>query len=91
MAAKEVKGAAVADEVVVSESHYHSKKDRVFVRAIAGPYNLKDELARLRAMPRVRKEAATSKPMKLAPTTTTFFALLALATIALLSANERRK
>ena len=51
----EVKGAAVADEVVVSESHYHSKKDRVFVRAIAGPYNLKDELARLRAMPRVRK------------------------------------
>jgi quercetin dioxygenase-like cupin family protein len=53
--AKEVKGAAAADEVVVSESHYHSKKDRVFVRAIAGPYNLKDELARLRAMPRVRK------------------------------------
>jgi len=52
---KEVKGAAVADEVVVSESHYHSKKDRIFVRAIAGPYNLKDELARLRAMPRVRK------------------------------------
>ena len=30
--AKEVKGAAVADEVVVSESHYHSKKDRIFVR-----------------------------------------------------------
>ena len=55
MAAKEVKGAAVVDEVVVSESHYHSKKDRIFVRAIAGPYNLKDELARLRAMPRVRK------------------------------------
>jgi len=55
MAAKEVKGAAAADEVIVSESHYHSKKDRVFVRAIAGPYNLKDELARLRAMPRVRK------------------------------------
>jgi gentisate 1,2-dioxygenase len=55
MAAKEVKGAAVADEVVVNESHYHSKKDRIFARAIAGPYNLKDELARLRAMPRVRK------------------------------------
>jgi gentisate 1,2-dioxygenase len=55
MAAKEVKGAAVADEVVVNESHYHSKKDRFFARAIAGPYNLKDELARLRAMPRVRK------------------------------------
>src|SRR6267142_1669018 len=37
------------------ESHYHSKKDRVFVRAIAGQYNLKDELKRLRAVPRVRK------------------------------------
>ncbi|MDB5765167.1 MAG: hypothetical protein JWQ21_4162, partial [Herminiimonas sp.] len=23
------------------ESHYSSKKDRVFLRAIAGPYNLK--------------------------------------------------
>ena len=55
MAAKEVKGAVVVDEVVVNESHYHSKKDRIFARAIAGPYNLKDELARLRAMPRVRK------------------------------------
>jgi gentisate 1,2-dioxygenase len=55
MSAKEVQGAAVADEVVVNESHYHSKKDRIFARAIAGPYNLKDELARLRAMPRVRK------------------------------------
>ncbi len=38
-----------------NESHYHSKKDRIFVRAIAGAYNLKDELARLRALPRVRK------------------------------------
>jgi gentisate 1,2-dioxygenase len=38
-----------------NESHYHSKKDRVFVRAIQGNYNLKEELARLRAMPRVRK------------------------------------
>jgi gentisate 1,2-dioxygenase len=37
------------------ESHYHSKKDRVFVRAIAGHYGLKDELARLRSLPRVRK------------------------------------
>ena len=37
------------------ESHYHSKKDRIFVRAIAGQYNLKDELNRLRAVPRVRK------------------------------------
>ena len=38
-----------------NESHYHSKKDRVFVRAIAGQYNLKEELARLRSLPRVRK------------------------------------
>ena len=37
------------------EALYHSKKDRVFVRAIAGAYNLKDELARLRAQPRVRR------------------------------------
>ncbi len=37
------------------ESHYSSKKDRVFVRSITGHYKLKDELARLRAMPRVRK------------------------------------
>jgi quercetin dioxygenase-like cupin family protein len=36
-------------------SHYHDKTDRVFVRAIAGHYNLKDELARLRSMPRVVK------------------------------------
>ena len=42
-------------EPVANESHYHSKKDRVFVRAIQGHYNLKEELARLRAMPRVRK------------------------------------
>lgn len=34
---------------------YHSKKDRVFVRGIEGAYNLGEELARLRAMPRVRK------------------------------------
>ncbi len=34
---------------------YHSKKDRIFVRAIAGAYNLKDEMARLRSMPRVRR------------------------------------
>lgn len=37
------------------ESHYTSKKDRVFLRAIAGPYNLNAELDRLRAMPRVIK------------------------------------
>jgi uncharacterized RmlC-like cupin family protein len=46
---------APAPEVLVNESHYHSKKDRIFVRAIQGHYNLKEELARLRAMPRVRK------------------------------------
>ena len=38
-----------------TESHYASNKDRVFVRAIQGQYSLKEELARLRAMPRVRK------------------------------------
>lgn len=48
------KGAA-APEPAGNESHYHSRKARVFVRAIQGDYSLKDELARLRAMPRVRK------------------------------------
>ncbi len=38
-----------------NESHYHSKKDRVFVRGIQGKYSLTEELARLRSMPRVRK------------------------------------
>ncbi len=42
-------------ETVPNESHYHSKKDRVFIRAIAGSYNLKTELQRLRSLPRVRK------------------------------------
>ena len=51
---KETKGATLT-EPVVNESHYHGKKDRVFVRAIQGEYNLKQELARLRAQPRVRK------------------------------------
>jgi mannose-6-phosphate isomerase-like protein (cupin superfamily) len=37
------------------ESHYSSKKDRVFVRGIQGQYSLAEELARLRAMPRVIK------------------------------------
>jgi quercetin dioxygenase-like cupin family protein len=41
--------------IVENESHYHSKKDRIFVRGIAGKYSLKDELQRLRDMPRVRK------------------------------------
>ena len=35
--------------------YYHSKKDRIFVRAIQGAYNMTEELNRLRAMPRVRK------------------------------------
>ena len=35
------------------ESHYSSKKDRVFVRGIQGAYSLTDELKRLRSMPRV--------------------------------------
>ena len=47
--------ASTKKAVVPVESHYHSKKDRVFVRAIQGQYSLKEELARLRAMPRVRK------------------------------------
>ena len=40
-----------------TESHYSSKKDRVFVRGVQGQYSLKEELARLRSMPRVRKGA----------------------------------
>src|SRR6266568_2205172 len=46
---------AQAERQMGIESHYSSKKDRVFVRSITGHYKLKDELARLRAMPRVRK------------------------------------
>lgn len=38
-----------------NESHHFSKKDRVFLRPIAGAYNLKDELLRLRSVPRVIK------------------------------------
>src|SRR2546422_2394295 len=37
------------------DSHYSSKKDRVFVRGMQGQYSLREELARLRAMPRVTK------------------------------------
>jgi quercetin dioxygenase-like cupin family protein len=48
-------GVEPATAAIPNESHYHSKKDRVFVRGIQGHYSLKDELARLRAMPRVRK------------------------------------
>ena len=42
------------------ESHYSSKKDRVFVRGIQGQYSLKEELARLRSLPRVRKGSEIS-------------------------------
>src|ERR1019366_1075196 len=37
------------------ESHYDSKKERVFVRGISGACNLKDELKRLRSLPWVIK------------------------------------
>jgi quercetin dioxygenase-like cupin family protein len=37
------------------ESHHNSEKDRIFVRAIAGKYSLKDEFDRLRSLPRVLK------------------------------------
>src|ERR1700736_3767451 len=37
------------------ESHYSSKNDRVFVRGIEGGYSLKEELTRLRSLPRVIK------------------------------------
>ena len=46
---------AVQKGAAGTESHYHSKKDRVFVRGIQGQYSLKEELKRLRSMPRVRK------------------------------------
>jgi len=38
---------------------YHGQTDRVFVRAIAGEYNLTQELARLRSLPRVIKGRQT--------------------------------
>lgn len=37
------------------EDHYHSKKDRIFVRGIQGEYNLTEELKCLRSQPRVRR------------------------------------
>ena len=46
---------ATPKQAAGNESHYHSKKDRIFVRGIQGQYSLKDELARLREMPRVRR------------------------------------
>ena len=35
--------------------HFENRKDRVFLRAVQGAYNLKDELRRLRARPRVQR------------------------------------
>jgi quercetin dioxygenase-like cupin family protein len=46
---------ATPEQAAPNESHYHSKKDRIFVRGIQGAYSLKEELTKLRAMPRVRK------------------------------------
>lgn len=42
------------------EDQYHSKKDRIFVRGIQGQYSLSEELAKLRAQPRVRKGSEIS-------------------------------
>lgn len=41
------------------ESHYNSDKPRIFVREISGEYSLKDELNRLRSLPRVVKGTET--------------------------------
>lgn len=45
------------DKDATDEPHgqYHSQRNRVFVRALAGSYDMKKELDRLRSMPRVRK------------------------------------
>ena len=51
----DVSGVSTPEQAAPNESHYHSKKNRIFVRGIQGQYSLKDEMARLRAMPRVRK------------------------------------
>lgn len=53
-AAGETDAAAAKREAKLA-GFYHSQKNRIFVRAIAGSYGLNDELKRLRAMPRVRK------------------------------------
>jgi len=44
-----------AQEKVNHHLERSKKKDRTFVRAIEGPYNLQDELDRLRSLPRVIK------------------------------------
>ena len=45
----------MADEDDPRAHHYHSQKDRTFVRGIQGEYGLNAELRRLRAQPRVRR------------------------------------
>src|SRR3954468_23170448 len=57
MGKMDTQAVSTPQEQAGTESHYHSKKDRIFVRAIAGKYSLSDELAKLRAMPRVRRAA----------------------------------
>lgn len=37
------------------KEHFHERKDRVFVRELKGSYGLKNELQRLRSLPRVRR------------------------------------
>src|ERR1700741_4423246 len=54
-AVPEGSGHQTGNRLMGKESHYSSKKDRVFVRAIQGQYSLKDELKRLRSLPRVLK------------------------------------
>ena len=46
---------AKTDSAESPAGHYHSQKDRIFVRSIQGAYNLTEELERLRSMPRVKK------------------------------------
>ncbi len=42
-------------DALAPAGYYHSQRNRTFVRAIQGEYNLTEELRRLRSMPRVRK------------------------------------
>jgi quercetin dioxygenase-like cupin family protein len=42
-------------EITMGEKQHDPDKERVFVRELSGAYSLKDELGRLRAMPRVIK------------------------------------
>src|SRR4051812_49671879 len=58
MGKMDTQAVSTPQEQAGTESHYHSKKDRIFVRAIAGKYSLSDELAKLRAMPRGPRAAA---------------------------------